>query len=395
MSKDLFSVRDTKHHKYFLIISFASVFSLLFIIADNSAYAMGPPPYACGNLYDSVFTSIWIQSGGITYNPVLTPGVVIPVQIGVGYKYNYTLHTSPVSVGINTWNGINNQSAYGPNTQPGSTWFWNSADQGFGFMEGYCVATGPNQDIISPTFTDKYYLPEGDTRLTSWGTAVSGIPNYAGQTSYFLIWKSSPVTSPPTDAPRNLSAYAISSSRIDLAWNAPIINYQQGSLVPGYKIERSTDNGTTWYTIISNTNSTTGHYSDTSLVHSTTYFYRVSKVTMGISGSPSNWAGATTLNVVPSPPVGLTANVFNSSQIDLSWTVPNDDGGAPITGYDIERSIDNGNMWSTIISNTNSTGTTYSDTGLSPNTTYTYRVSAINSVGTGSPSNTATVTTVS
>lgn len=388
-------MESTYNGKYFLIVTFALVFSLLSVIIDNSAYAMGPPPYACKNLYDSVFTSIWIQSGGITYNPVLTPGVVIPVQIGVGYNYNYTLHTSPVSVGVNTWFGINNQSAYGPNTQPGTTWFWNSGDQGFGYMQGYCADAGPNQDITSPTFTDKYNLPEGDTRLTSWGTAVSGIPNYAGQTSYFLIWKYGPVVAPPSDAPRNLSAYAISSSRIDLSWNAPIINYPQNSLVPGYKIERSTDNGTTWSTMIANTNSTVGHYSDTGLVHSTTYFYRVSKVTIGISGSPSNWAGATTFNVIPSSPVGLVANAFNSSQIDLGWIAPNDDGGAPITGYEVERSVDNGSTWSVIIANTNSTGTTYSDSGLSPSTTYTYRVSAINSVGTGNPSNTVSSTTLS
>ncbi len=390
----MFSIESTPHGKYFLIVTFASVFSLLFVIIDDNAYAMGPPPYACKNLYDSVFTSIWIQSGGITYNPILTPGVVIPVQNGVGYKYNYTLHTSPVSVGINTWFGINNQSAYGPNTNPGTTWFWNSADQGLGYMQGSCVAAGPNQDIASPTFTDKYYLPEGDVRLTSWGTAISGIPNYAGQTSYFLIWTDSPVVAPPSDAPRNLYAYAVSSSQINLGWDAPIINYQQG-LVPGYKIERSTDNGSTWSTLVANTNSTTRHYSDTGLVRSTTYFYRVSEVTLGVSSSPSNWAGATTYNVVPSAPVSLIANAFNSSQIDLSWTVPNDDGGAPITGYEIERSTDNGSTWSVIISNTNSTGTTYSDAGLSPNTTYTYRVSAINSIGTSSPSNTASATTLS
>src|SRR6185437_9599809 len=83
----------------------------------------------------------------------------------------------------------------------------------------------------------------------------------------------------------------------------------------------------------------------------------------------------------------------SSSQINLSWIAPNNNGGSAITGYDIERSTDNGSTWSTVQSNTGSAATTYSDTGLAPSTNYTYRVSAINSVGTSQPSNTASATT--
>src|SRR2546422_191039 len=98
------------------------------------------------------------------------------------------------------------------------------------------------------------------------------------------------------------------------------------------------------------------------------------------TGSPSNSASATTLAVAPSPPTGLVATAVSSSQINLSWTAPNN-GGSAITGYKIERSSDGGTTWSTLVANTGITGTTYSDTGLAHTTTYTYRVSAINSVG--------------
>src|SRR5207244_711460 len=72
---------------------------------------------------------------------------------------------------------------------------------------------------------------------------------------------------------------------------------------------------------------------------------------------------------------------------------PADNGGSAITGYKIERSSNGGSSWSTL-GNTCGTSTSCSDTGLPHATTFTYRVSAINSIGTGSPSNTASATTL-
>ncbi len=96
----------------------------------------------------------------------------------------------------------------------------------------------------------------------------------------------------------------------------------------------------------------------------------------------------------PGSPTGLVATALSSSQTYLSWTAPANTGGSPITGYEIERSADNGTTWTTIVANSNNTATTYTDSGLSQKTTYGYRVSTIDAGGTSSPSNTAFVTTL-
>src|SRR3989442_954960 len=89
---------------------------------------------------------------------------------------------------------------------------------------------------------------------------------------------------------------------------------------------------------------------------------------------------------VPLPPTGLATPFVSSSQISISWHAPLNDGGSPITGYKIERSTDNGTTWNIVVANTASTTAWYSNYHLLASTTYTYRVSAINAIGTSSPS---------
>ena len=93
---------------------------------------------------------------------------------------------------------------------------------------------------------------------------------------------------------------------------------------------------------------------------------------------------------VPDEPTGLTVTAKGETLIDLSWTAPADDGGAAISGYQIEK-FALGN-WSTLVVLFDD-DTTYSHTGLPAGATRHYRVSAVNSVGVGSPSNSAGATT--
>ena len=110
------------------------------------------------------------------------------------------------------------------------------------------------------------------------------------------------------------------------------------------------------------------------------------------SGNPAQFIATQSAATAPGAPTGLTATANGQTRIDLSWTAPLDDGGSNITGYKIEVST-NGSTWSDLVANTNSTSTSYSHTSLTAGSTRHYRVSAINSVGTGTASNVDNATT--
>ena len=95
----------------------------------------------------------------------------------------------------------------------------------------------------------------------------------------------------------------------------------------------------------------------------------------------------------PGAPTGLTATASGTTAIDLSWSAPGSTGGSAITGYKIEVSADGVSSWSDLVANTSNTTTTYAHTGLAAGDTRHYRVSAINTNGTGVPSNVDSATT--
>ena len=112
-----------------------------------------------------------------------------------------------------------------------------------------------------------------------------------------------------------------------------------------------------------------------------------------MNGVPSVTNGSTVAATAPGAPTGLTATASGTTTINLSWTAPADNGGRVITGYKIEVSSDSGATWTDRVADTSSTTTTYAHTGLAGGNTRHYRVSAINTIGTGLPSNIDNATT--
>jgi glucose/arabinose dehydrogenase/chitodextrinase len=75
----------------------------------------------------------------------------------------------------------------------------------------------------------------------------------------------------------------------------------------------------------------------------------------------------------PSVPANLTATAASSNQVNLSWTASTDN--VAVTGYEVERC--QGASCTNYAKIATATSTSYSDTGLSPSTTYRYRVRAV------------------
>lgn len=86
------------------------------------------------------------------------------------------------------------------------------------------------------------------------------------------------------------------------------------------------------------------------------------------------WASTGLLRTVPDAPTSTVATA-GDAQVTVSWTPPADDGGSPITNYTAVASP-GGQSCTTA-------ATSCSITGLANGTTYTVRVSATNTIGTG------------
>ena len=152
-------------------------------------------------------------------------------------------------------------------------------------------------------------------------------------------------------------------------------------------IEQSIDSGANWTTVTTTTNQNLS-YSVTGLTPLTEYQFRVSTVNQAGNSVPSTTTTATTFGS-PDVPTGTTATALPGSQIQIDWVAPTITNGAPVTSYQIERSTDGGVTWGILVASTGNTNLTYTDTGLTTTQEYYYRISAINTYGTGNPGTSA------
>ncbi len=208
-----------------------------------------------------------------------------------------------------------------------------------------------------------------------------------------------------TNVPTDLVTRIISPTSVELRWTPPTQTY--GQIINGYTIKQEIATGV--FNEIASTVGSGTDYTVSDLDSDKSYTFVVvanylrgssdvsetTTVTMSSFSSTSNNgndndnnSNSVTSTNVPNPPTDLKVNPVLSTQIDLSWSQPakDSDDDNSITGYKIEVRTTNDSSYSQVIEDTESTDTTYSHTGLMPNTTYIYRVYAINDIGTSEPS---------
>ena len=180
--------------------------------------------------------------------------------------------------------------------------------------------------------------------------------------------------------PTSLTATAVSSSVIDLAWT----DVSTGNT--GYVIEARRPPTTGTYAVIGTAGATATTFSATLLQASTAYEFRVAATNPATQSAYSNEATATTQSAtVPNAPTGVSASASTTAvAVTITWT----DASTDEDNFNVYRNTTNTTVGATLLNNPLAGIQTYTDNATNNpsappaiGTTYYYWVSASNGAG--------------
>lgn len=178
--------------------------------------------------------------------------------------------------------------------------------------------------------------------------------------------------SQPPSAPTNLRTTSVNDTSVALAWTASTDNVG----VTAYDIYRSGQK-------VGSVNGPSTTYFDTGLLPSTNYsYYVVARDAAGNTSAASNTVSLTTQAVdsqAPTKPTNLKVTSVTATAVNLSWSASTDNIG--VISYHIYK-VGSSTPIKTV------SGTTASLTGLSPNTQYSFYVTANDAAGNQSQAST-------
>jgi uncharacterized delta-60 repeat protein len=164
---------------------------------------------------------------------------------------------------------------------------------------------------------------------------------------------------------------------VALSWSQPVSN---GSPVTDYVVEFAVDVLGPWTVFVDGVTAHTAAVV-TGLSPETTYWFRVSAVNSAGSGPVSDSVEATTTGEASalavfnpaSQPGAPQASDVTETSMTLTWDAPEDDGGSPVTSYQIYEAA--AGLWVTTLDGNTQT---LNITGLAAGTSYTWTIVACN-----------------
>lgn len=195
-------------------------------------------------------------------------------------------------------------------------------------------------------------------------------------------------TAPSTPGSISVPSSIMGGTNISISWARS--SDAEGNLA-GYKVERSTNGGSSWSQIYQGTaTSTTNNVA----FGTTSVMYRVKAY--DTEGLESGWRTSSQVTVVnnnaPSAPpsIAVPNDVKGGSTLVISWTAASDSDGN-LSGYILERSTDGGSSYTQVYKGN---ALTYTDTITKGWSTVMYRVKAYDSYNAQSGYTTSTKRTV-
>ena len=195
-------------------------------------------------------------------------------------------------------------------------------------------------------------------------------------------------TAPSTPGSISVPSSIMGGTNISISWAK---SSDAESNLAGYKVERSTNGGSSWSQIYQGTaTSTTNNVA----FGTTSVMYRVKAY--DTEGLESGWRTSSQVTVVnnnaPSAPpsIAVPNDVKGGSTLVISWTAASDSDGN-LSGYILERSTDGGSAYTQVYKGN---ALTYTDTITNGWSTVMYRVKAYDSYNAQSGYTTSTKRTV-
>jgi hypothetical protein len=175
-----------------------------------------------------------------------------------------------------------------------------------------------------------------------------------------------------TAAPSNLAATTATLTSVRLTWSAPSV--LNGGVITDYVVQYRLNSGVEWSNFVDAESSTTGA-TVTGLSAGRSYQFQVAARTSGGLSSYSSSATKSTLTGITSAPRSLATSTTTRNSVRLTWSAPQTLNGGVVTDYKVQYRLSTSRTWLTFTDPVSAT-TGATVTGLTPNKTYQFQVSA-------------------